>query len=125
MIYSKIPPTCSQWSTPKIISPIWPSQGKNSLYPTCGRSRKDTSTLLNPPKKLEVLTSSVVLLFEFIYLFIYLFIFILSGGCTLALFYISKSVSIFISVQQHSLCSAASCLFCVLVNCCCLDKFVD
>jgi hypothetical protein len=43
--YSRIPPTCSQWSSPKITSPIWPYQAKNSLCLTCGRSRTNISTL--------------------------------------------------------------------------------
>jgi hypothetical protein len=90
---------------PKVTGPIWTSQGKNSLHPTRGRIKTNTSTLLSPIK-IGGLDFQCSAPFWVICLFI-----ILSGECTLALFYISKSVSIFISVQQHSLCSAASCLF--------------
>jgi hypothetical protein len=48
-----------------------------------------------------------VFIFE---VFFFSFFLILSGGCTLALFYLNKSVSILISVQQHSLCSSECCL---------------
>jgi hypothetical protein len=55
---------------PKIIGPIWISQGKNSPHPTCGRI----------PIKIGGLGFQCSVPFCF-----YLFIFILSGGCTLAL----------------------------------------
>jgi hypothetical protein len=50
MTYSRIPPTCNQWSPSKITGKIWPSQAKNSLRLTCGRSRTNISTLLTPIK---------------------------------------------------------------------------
>jgi hypothetical protein len=132
MTYSRIPPTCSQWSPPKITGPIWTSQAQNSLHLMCGRSRTNISTLLTPIKTggLDLPGSAAFWVF-FLYLiwrvhfgfafcccccccFVFLF---------LTLLYISKSVSTLISMQQYSLCLAVSCLS-VLINSC-LDKFVD
>jgi hypothetical protein len=47
MAYSRIPPTCSQWSLPKITGHL---KAKTFLHPTCGRSKTNTFTLLSPIK---------------------------------------------------------------------------
>jgi hypothetical protein len=114
MTYSRVPPTCSQWSAPKITGPIWTSQAKNSLHLLCVRSRTNLSTLLSLVKTggLDFQCSAPFWIFVLSYL---------EGALWL---YISKSVSTLISVQQYSLCSAASLFLCVLINSCCLDKFV-
>jgi hypothetical protein len=122
MACSGMPSTGSQWSLCKITGPVWPSHAKNFLHTTCGRRRTHTSTLLTPVKnKLEVSRLQSLLLFE---VFLYPMGRV-SCGFAFTLLYLSKSVPPLTSVQQHSLCSAASCLSLCFNKFCCLDKFLD